>query len=176
MKEFNITPIEIKVDGNSGSFTVFGLSLGEQGRGRQRTIVPVERESQFYNLGKTKTGNPKLFAANQSSGWTGGWVARISCEGCYTRDTNGRASGTTGVEVIARGHGAEGDAGRLGTWDDLLLSVPDGGVVKVKPHGGSKRPAYFLHFTTTEVKKVPEDMWEAYLDANDMEETHRKFL
>lgn len=173
MKAFNINPIEIKVDGNSGSFTVFGLSLGEQGRGRQRTIVPVEKESQFYNLGKTKTGNPKLFAG---TGDSDGWIARVSCEGCYTRDTNGRASATEGVTVIARGHGAEGDAGRLGTWDDLLLSVPDGAVVKVKPHGGSKRPAYFLHFGSSEVKKVPEDMWEAYLDANDLNEQSREFL
>lgn len=173
MKAYNIKPVEIKLESNSNSFTVLGLSLGEQGRGRQRTIVPVERESQLYNIGKTKTGNPKLFAG---SGDSDGWIARISCEGCYTRDTNGRASATEGVAVIARGHGAEGDAGRLGTWDDLLLSVPDGAVVKVKPHGGSKRPAYFLHFTSTEVKKVSEDMWEAYLDANDLEETHRKFL
>lgn len=173
MKAYNIKPVEIKVDGNSGSFTVLGLSLGEQGRGRQRTIVPVERESQFYNIGKTKTGNPKLFAG---SGDSDGWIARISCEGCYTRDTNGRASATEGVAVIARGHGAEGDAGRLGTWDDLLLSVPDGAVVKVKPHGGSKRPAYFLHFQSSTVSKISEDAWAAYLDANDLDEQPREFL
>lgn len=173
MKAYNIKPVEIKVESNSNSFTVLGLSLGQQGRGRQRTIVPVEKESQFYNLGRTKTGNPKLFAG---AGDNDGWIARISCEGCYTRDTNGRASATEGVTVIARGHGAEGDAGRLGTWDDLLLSVPDGGVVKVKPHGGSKRPAYFLHFSSSEVKKVPEDMWAAYLDAHDLDEQPREFL
>lgn len=175
MKAYNIKPVEIKVESNSNSFTVLGLSLGEQGRGRQRTIVPVERESQFYNLGKTKTGNHKLFAGSGDSD-SEKWIVRISCEGCYTRNTNGRASGTEGVTVIARGHGAEGDAGRLGTWDDLLLSVPDGAVVKVKPHGGAKRPAYFLHFGSSEVKKVPEDMWVAYLDANDLNEQSREFL
>ena len=54
MKAYNIKPVEIKVESNSNSFTVLGLSLGEQGRGRQRTIVPVEKESKFYNIGKTK--------------------------------------------------------------------------------------------------------------------------
>lgn len=169
MKPHNITVAEIKLT----AFSLIGLQLGEHGRGRVLTLVPVE-EAPFYELGQTRTGKPKLIPSNNVGE---GWIARISTEGCYTRDTHGRASATPGVVVIAKGSGAYGDAGRIGSWDDFLLFVPDGGVVKVQPSGGmSKRPPYFLHFKLDGVVKILAAEWDAYLEKSGIQEEERSWL
>jgi hypothetical protein len=53
--------------------------------------------------------------------------------------------------VVARGQGAFGDAGRTGTWDDLLLVVEPGTVLRVKP---ARADAYWLHFGREKVTRL----------------------
>lgn len=139
MKVFNIKPTKTKV----GNFEINALTLGEPGRGRTYTIVPTPESFEFLEPGLSKTGRPRL----NKSGSSKGWITRIQTKGTYVRGAVGRVYVSPefqdNVSVIARGSGAYGDAGRIGNWDDLIVSVPDETWIQVKP---CRHDAYVLYF------------------------------
>lgn len=135
------------------------ISLGERGRGRFETIIPVEANishNDFVDYSTTKTGRIKITKSTESVNW----LARINCRGIYTRGTCGNAfvhnQCKDNVTVLASGHGAEGNAGRISYWEDFLLAIRDNTLIKVKPHGGHKSPPYYLFFSETDVLKMNE--------------------
>lgn len=77
----------------------------------------------------------------------------LSAEGGYTRRGNGTikvlSSQKDKFEVMARGNGADGDAGRIGYWDCLLLKAPDtDAIVRVRTSGagyGTPSDLYVIH-------------------------------
>lgn len=165
MKQYNIHPEKRKL--SFGELNV--LSLGERGRGRYETLVPVQGnlvESDFVELAPTKSGNIKVIKGSNPEGW----LARISCCGCYTRNTEGRAyvhkQDDRNVTVLSAGNGAEGDAGRIGNWDDLLLKVNDKTLIRVKQHGGSKIDPYYLYFDTDKVTRIPCEEIRLFCEQN----------
>ena len=86
-------------------------------------------------------------------------MARISGKGVYTRGTYGSVylpeEMMENVKVIANGYGAYGDAGRLGGWDDFLITAKDDTLIKVSPSGGNhKMDSYWLYFGK---EKVPRN-------------------
>jgi hypothetical protein len=104
--------------------------LGEEGRGRTFVTIPVPdsvtevKSGMNINLtiGITKSGKPRI--DNRTEGDL--YLLLDTYQG-YTR----RGSGFThvlkenkeNVQVMASGKGAEGDAGRIGTWDCRLVKV-----------------------------------------------------
>lgn len=68
--------------------------------------------------------------------------------------------------MIAAGHGAFGDAGRVGDWKDLLLSVPENTWLRVKPSRGA---AYFRWYPEVEsgreVANVDAESLDAFAEA-----------
>lgn len=145
---FNIEPKPMSFDWG----TMHCLVLGEQGRGRRQTIVPcAENCGNFVELAQTKTGRAKIVPSSAPKGTPVpmNWLARISTEGVYTRHSEGWVGvlDPKMVKLVAAGHGAAGEAGRLGKWADVLITVQDNALLRVKPEGGYKTPAYFLHFT-----------------------------
>ena len=147
MKKYNIIPETIKI----ADLEFSGITLGEKGRGR--TLVNVScPDSEFLEVGATKTGKARL---NKST-LRKGWVARVSTEGAYIRNGKGNVSTATEyaehIKVVARGQGAFGDAGRIGSWDDLLLATElEEFWLRVKPTRGD---AYILLFKSNKVTKL----------------------
>lgn len=147
MKTYNINPSTIKI----ADFQITGIILGEKGRGRKETIIPTP-EGGLMEPGVSRAGKPRLNKSASSSGW----IARISTEGNYVRGANGNVSvhpeHQSLVRVIARGHGAFGAAGRIGTWDDLLLLVEGTEtLLRVKPSRGD---AHILLFGEEKVSRL----------------------
>ncbi len=140
MKVYNIKPQTVKV----ADFEMDAISLGESGRGRKCVNVACPKEFEFLEVGTTKAGKPRL---NKSSN-PQGWIARISTQGAYIRGASGNISVSQKfadrVTVVARGQGAFGDAGRIGTWDDIIISCQlEDFWLRVKPSRGD---AYILFF------------------------------
>lgn len=147
MKTYNIKPEKMKI----ADFEIDAIALGEKGRGRTQVIVPSP-VSELLESGLSKTGKTRLNRSKSNLGW----LFRISTEGAYIRGANGNISVSPKIapqiKVIAKGQGAFGDAGRTGTWDDLIAETQlEDFLVRVKPSRGD---AYLLWFQTTGVKKM----------------------
>jgi hypothetical protein len=106
---------------------VEGITLGEEGRGRKEVFIPSTFDikkgmNESLDIGKTKTNRPRVVATSED---TLGLYMIINTHGGYTRRGNGFASVTdiNQITVIERANGADGDAGRIGTWDSFLLKV-----------------------------------------------------
>lgn len=169
MKQFNLKPIVANL--SFGDLNV--ISLGEEGRGRKLTLVPMASNitsEDYVEIAQTKTGNPKIVKSNDPNG---GWLGVISCNGTYTRGTTGYITvedeKSTNVIEVAIGYGADGAAGNIGTWFEYLVAVQPDTFICVKPYGGHKRPAYYLHFTTEEIVNVGDKQaLELYCDLNNL--------
>ncbi len=127
MKLWNIEPLKNKLSFGE----IDAVVLGEEGRGRKRALVPMT----------------KINKINAQ------WVVRLSAEGTYTRGTYGTVYVLTKdrekIKIIDFGVGAYGDAGRIGSWNDFLVSIKETPVrFLMRPSGGpDKRERYWLVFT-----------------------------
>lgn len=120
---------------------VEGISLGEHGRGRQQIFLPTPQGLKGavgglrtdLTIGLSKAGKPRI-----NHGKDKDMYLALSTERGYTRRGNGVVKTPVGqtVELIARGNGADGDAGRIGYWDVILVKANEGDVFRVT-WGGS---------------------------------------
>lgn len=158
MKAYNIVPKEIQIAGGP----VQVLTLGESGRGRELKIIKVDAQTENVSVKVCGTSSLKIVDTENVDGM---WLARISTEGAYIRNALGACyipkDQIGQVRVLARGYGAFGDAGRIGTWYDYLLSVATGTLIKVKR---TRYAAYWLHFTEDNVKRIKREELDIYLD------------
>ena len=121
--------------------TVAGVALGEHGRGRQQVFLPTPKGLEGaigglrsdLTIGLTKASRPRI-----NHGKDKDMYLALSSERGYTRRGNGVVKVPVGqaVELIARGNGADGDAGRIGYWDVVLVKAKEGDVFRVT-WGGS---------------------------------------
>jgi hypothetical protein len=146
-KVYNISLVEVSIT----DFKFFAIPLGEKGRGRILVNVACPATFTHLEVGTTKQGKPRLNPSTHPKGW----VARISTEGAYVRGAFGNVTTSPEVgdkiQVVARGQGAFGDAGRTGTWDDILVSTElEEFILRVKPSRGD---AYLLLFREGKVTR-----------------------
>ena len=87
----------------------------------------------YLTIGFTKAGKPRINRGKDMD-----MYLALSSERGYTRRGNGviKAPVSQTVELIARGNGADGDAGRIGYWDVILVKANEGDVFRVT-WGGS---------------------------------------
>src|SRR5690606_37662738 len=142
------------------------LVLGERGRGRWEEIVTLDRRSSpVVTNGRVldceartialpaRDGRPErkfvvLTAATENPSSLAALV-RVDTQWVYTRGSRGHVEILHGdVQVVARGNGAHGIAGRIGSWDDVLLIIPPGGEILIRPEGRRKTTAYRLWVDT----------------------------
>lgn len=121
---------------------VEGVSIGERGRGRREVFLPTPSGLETIDeglhpeltIGTSKSGRPRINRGGKEDE-----IYMILSTGCrYTRRGNGvvRVPESQKVQIIARGNGADGDAGRIGTWTAVVLKAKDGDVFRVT-WGGS---------------------------------------
>ena len=121
--------------------TVNGIALGEHGRGRQQIFLPTPQGLEGtigelrtdLTIGLTKAGKPRINRIKDKDIYL-----VLSTERSYTRRGNGvvKTPASQTIELIARGNGADGDAGRIGYWDVVLVKANEGDVFRVT-WGGS---------------------------------------
>ncbi len=130
-KELHIIEKEMKFGG-----TVAGVTIGEYGRGRSEVFLPTPKgvEGEIRELradltiGTSKSGRPRINRTED-----GELYVILSSQRAYTRKGDGRIKTPKAQEneLIARGNGAHGDAGRIGNWDVVILKAHEGDVFRV---------------------------------------------
>jgi hypothetical protein len=130
---------------------VNGITLGEHGRGRQQIFLPAPKGLEGVvgglridlTIGLSKAGKPRINRGKDKD-----MYLALSSERGYTRRGNGVIKTPVGqeVELIARGNGADGDAGRIGYWDVVLVKANERDVFRVT-WGGSEynyEPTFYV--------------------------------
>lgn len=124
------------------------IELGESGRGRKLLVLPSEVDIQeglnpMVTIGLSKTGKPRVnrFKDNEL-------YLLLDTGYGYTRRGDGRVwtlkENEESFQVLAGGYGADGDAGRIGNWDVLVLKVQKDftGFFRVVLSGGNPSKLY----------------------------------
>lgn len=148
MKVYNINSQSVKI----ADFSIHAVVIGENGRGRKIVNVACPETFEFLEPGVTKQDKPRLNKSDSSKGW----IAKISSEGAYIRGANGNISVSSEfhskITLLVKANGAFGDAGRTGTWDDIIISTElEDFWIRVKPSRGD---AHILLFKDSKVSKV----------------------
>jgi len=172
MKAYNLNPVEREFTWGKQHEAVKQLvtELGEQGRGRHKTVVPIHAKNLVeLTLNTSQTGKPVICDIKDGKDNYGltNWLAKLSGAGCYTRNTLGTvyclASQEDNVYKIAQGHGAFGDAGRIGTWYEYLCIICPETWIRIRPAGGvEKMPRYWMYFDKDQVYTVPDGELDAF--------------
>lgn len=152
--------------------------LGESGRGRHYEKVALCRRNPAEVVsGKVIEANPKKITLEAKEGKPeksfyvlekprngddGRVLVRVNTSWCYTKNSCGSWSTVEGQpETLIVGFGAHGDAGRIGNWDDGLVVMRPGDVLKVRPEGGHKTQPWALWVNEKgEVETVTWKDWE----------------
>ena len=135
--------------------TFYQVGMGEIGRGRKLMALTCPKDTMIkegmhpeYTIGTTKSGKPGINKKADNA-----LYLLLSAEGGYTRRGNGTIkvlkSQKEDFEVMARGNGADGAAGRIGYWDCMLLKAPrTNAIVRVRTSGsgyGTPSDLYIIH-------------------------------
>ncbi len=137
---------------SSGTASFPALVAGEQGRGRRLIVLPINKmvsltkvedgystgyrplDGSKVSIGKTSTGRPAVINDD------GKRYVLASSHAAYTRRGNGYTEMLDGsTKVLASGNGADGDAGRIGTWGvDLYEIESPEGIIKCRMSGDTE--------------------------------------
>lgn len=153
------------------------VALGESGRGRKLTEVPliglettdrleeaaVLRLDEKVIPARYSWESPSMkviYGLTQVGEHADEFLVRISTEGGYTR----RGCGSWEVwkgnpTLLAEGNGADGDAGRIGDWSDGLWVLHEGDTLRVRQAGGG--PSYALWVEDGIIKTERWIAWKA---------------
>ena len=115
---------------------VVGVTLGESGRGRKEVFLPtpngmkglIEGMCSDATIGLSKSGRPRINRSNNKEIYV-----ILSSARSYTRRGDGfiKVPASQNNDIVARGNGADGAAGRIGTWDVVVLKANEGDVFQV---------------------------------------------
>lgn len=129
-KELNIKVRELSFG------DLYGVTIGESGRGRHEVFLPtpaglVGEICGFHTdltIGTTASGRPRISQRSDQD-----LYMILSSERGYTRRGCGHIEALCGqdYELLARANGADGEAGRIGTWDAVIVKAHDGAVFRV---------------------------------------------
>ena len=162
MKAYNLKATKTEVAGRSLEV----ITLGEVGRGRTSITVPCsaglnDGDSVSVTLPSVSAAGVKKKPSIKAEKIRGHaeWCARISTDGAYIRGAQGNVSydpeqAPEAPMLVAKAYGAFGAAGRTGNWDDVIVAVKFGTVLRVKPTRGD---AYYLFFERDSVSKLTRD-------------------
>jgi hypothetical protein len=125
------------------------IQLGEEGRGRKLLRLPcpdgfvLEHSSvqHGYSIGATKSGAPRI-----NRGEDGKLYMILDSSGGYTRRGDGMiySADPSKVSGIAKGWGADGDAGRIGQWSAGVIEARAGAIIRVRIAGGQPSELFYV--------------------------------
>jgi hypothetical protein len=105
------------------------IFMGEEGRGRKYYLLPSEYPLEKginlgLTIGLTKSGKPRIIKGESEKTFL-----ILSTEGGYTRRGDGKvlvlSKNENCINKLIETYGADGAAGRIGTWKEYLIEVTD---------------------------------------------------
>lgn len=128
-------------------YEIKGISLGERGRGRYELFIPCadnipEKLGGYLpglKLGLTKSNRPRIVPGDDPK-----MVSLIlEAAGGYRRGSWGTVKYLKGsdVQLLGKGNGAFGDAGRIGGWDAVACNLKKGWI-RIRKSGHSTCSEY----------------------------------
>ena len=171
MKQYNLFPYRQVREMSFGQLTI--LAIGERGRARYEAIVPFAStitEQHLVELAPTKSGKLKIVPSDSDNGW----LAVLDAEGCYTRNTLGDVyvpeEQKSNVQIVSKGYGAYGAAGRVGTWYSYLAAIQEDTFIWVRPSGGAHKVSrYWLYFGEDKVYRLSKEELSLFCDEMDLD-------
>jgi hypothetical protein len=134
--------------------------LGEEGRGRRYEKISLGRRNPAEAINNkvmevapvkitlpAKDGKPEkvFYVLEKPCSEDGRVLVRVNTSWCYTKYSGGGWSTLAGTpETLIKGYGAHGITGRIGNWDDGLVTMKSGDALKVRPEGGNKVDTFVL--------------------------------
>ena len=116
--------------------TLSGISIGERGQERYEIFLPTPTDltgeiadiRTDLTIGTSRSGNPRINQADDDT-----LYMILSSEYGYTKRGCGiiRCPIKQENAVIARGRGADGINGRIGTWDAILVRAKDNDIFRI---------------------------------------------
>lgn len=157
-----------------------GFALGERGRGRYEIFIPVPDEVEKLNIGmnvnmsvgQTRNGKPRI-----NIGDDGNLYMIMSSEARSPKQGDGfvfevklNNNNEPKVVVLASANGADGEDGRIGSWEAKVLRVKPGSIIKVVWSGSGYgiTPTYYF-VQDNEVVAVEEEDIPSYYDLREEE-------
>jgi len=133
--------------------TIPAIIVGEEGRGRQLGVLPVKLTNENYNkwkdgetvtihhakISETRAGKPKLIELEKSDDNNDDkaiivFRTKIGFRGSNDHTGDGDNTPFPG-EILVNGVIAQGDAGRMGSGDQLIAVIPKNVVFSTKYYG-----------------------------------------
>jgi len=153
------------------------VAVGENGRGRslieypivqanadavlaEAAVVELDRKEVPARYSFEQPTTKVIYGLTQSDSNEDGFLVRVNTQWVYTRDTMGKFEAWKGnPTILSCGHGAHGDAGRIGGWKDGFVVMHEGDVLFVSPEGGRKTSNYALW---VEDGQIQTDLWSTW--------------
>lgn len=147
------------------------IALGEHGRGRRLLTLTCPEEmtlqngmNEDYSIGKTKSGKPRIVKKKDNE-----LYMLLSSEGAYAREGDGTikvlVKDSKNIEVLARGNGADGLAGRLGSWDVLLIKIKTNSKIYFWINkSGSVQPEFLVVENKKVIKNFNEEIKQEFFN------------
>ena len=157
--------------------------MGEKGRGRKEILLPS-----LYNItvglnkgltvGMSRNGRPRINRVDNQKDNT--LYLLIDTYGGYSRQGNGYIDYVEeqGFETLAEGNGADGDAGRIGSWRVYVVKAPVDEkliIIKIKYSGKANRISY-LAVLGQDVRLISEDDIDIFFDQLNLDMNDYKFI
>lgn len=155
------------------------IELGEEGRGRKliRLAVPMKFKEgdiirkglhEELTIGKTRAGKPRIIQTKDH--YDNDKYAIIDTHGGYTRRHSGYfkiLDKYPETEILAQANGADGDAGRIGSWDVVVVKLKDNTCAKVDYSGHYRDENHnftYLMATKEGIFELWDGDYDDYLD------------
>lgn len=172
MKAFTFNCGEISEGLVVGSDPVLGpaVFLGEEGRGRHCEKIAlyqsnpaeiIDNKIMETKLGvavKNQEGKPFVITLAKAKDQEDRVLIKISTYSGYIRNARGYWEIIEGsVDCVVKGHGAFGEAGRVGTWDEGLCILRSGAVVRVF---GSRYGDWIIGYKDGQLEAMDYSDWQ----------------
>ena len=159
------------------------ISLGERGRGRKEILLPSKCDvicglNKELTIGVTKNGRPRINRVDPQKDNT--MYLLIDTYGGYSRQGNGYIDYVEeqGFEILSEGNGADGDAGRIGSWGVYVVKAPVNDklkIIKIKYSGKANKIAYIV-VLGQDVRLISEDDIDIFFDQLNLDMNDYKFI
>lgn len=159
------------------------VAMGEKGRGRKEILLPslsnitvgLNRE---LTIGMSRNGRPRINRVDPQKDNT--MYLLIDTYGGYSRRGDGYVSFRVeqGFEIIAEGNGADGDAGRIGSWGVYVIKAPVDEklkLIKIKYSGNANKISY-LAVLGQDFRLISEDDIDIFFDQLNLDMNDYKFI
>ena len=124
------------------------VELGESGRGRKLIVLPSEVDVQEglnpdITIGLSKSGKPRINRYKDNK-----LFLLLDTAGGYTRRGDGEASVhrscVDNIKVLSYGNGADGLAGRIGSWEVFVVEILNNNTIwmDIQLSGGHESDLY----------------------------------